>query len=87
MSNIFDLCAKYFTKQSQVRKLIEECLELSLELMNSPGIITKDDEGVISEIADVEIMIQQIKHTFNLYTAVADVKEQKLERIKSRINA
>lgn len=42
-------------------------------------------ENIAEEIADVEIMIKQMKMLFNCETAVLQVREKKVKRLKERI--
>lgn len=41
--------------------------------------------GIIEEIADVEIMLEQLKEIFDCYSSVAVIKENKLKRLERRL--
>lgn len=69
----------------QMGKLNEECSELSIEAIKSinQGEITRD---IIQEIADVEIMIAQIKYLANIDNALIEgAKTFKINRQLMRI--
>lgn len=69
----------------QLGKLNEECNELSIEAIKSinDGKVTKD---IVQEIADVEIMIAQIKYLANLDEALIEgAKTYKINRQLMRI--
>ena len=82
-----ELYEKAFNKwgDKQLVMAIEEMAELQREL-------TKVLRGVpcinnISEkVADVEIMLEQIRQIFNLGLSVEVVKRHKLERLEERLN-
>ena len=52
---LIDKCGIY----NQIIKAVEEMAELSKELINL--ILKNDDSGVAEEMADVEIMLEQLK--------------------------
>lgn len=69
----------------QMGKLNEECSELSIEAIKSinQGEITRN---IIQEIADVEIMIAQIKYLANIDNALIEgAKTYKINRQLMRI--
>lgn len=69
----------------QVQKTIEELNELSLELVK---ILTKvgDKEAIIDEIADVNIMVEQLKILYDISPIeVSDRIDFKLNRQLERI--
>lgn len=75
--------ADHYGKEKQLDMLIEECAELIQA-------ISKYNRGksfncVAEEIADVEIMIEQIKYLFLCGEDVAKIKEQKIDRQIKRI--
>ena len=74
-----------FGHQSQMIKTIEECAELQkafAKLLNNWN--EKDYNNAIEEIADVQIMIDQMKLVFGI-EAVRCVKKDKIKRLKSRV--
>ena len=77
--------ADHYGKENQLRQLMEECAEVILEASHS---IRKDGctINLIREIADVEIMIEQIKYLFKISEAdISEIKEEKIERQMERI--
>jgi len=75
-------------RTSQIDMLQEECAELIVAInkykRNNVGTI----EAVLEEIADVEIMIDQIKVLLEVNELRVDVfKEKKIDRLKDMLNA
>lgn len=74
--------------ESQIKVAVEEMSELTQALMKS---FRKDvnletvKENIAEEIADVEIMLDQLKLIFSCYRQVADCKEYKINRLAQRI--
>lgn len=69
----------------QLGKLSEECSELSIECVKSvnEGMVRRE---IIQEIADVEILIEQIIHLANIDKALVDgYKTYKINRQLMRI--
>lgn len=80
-----EICKKAinnFGEKQQLIKAIEECNELGTVLAQT---FTKPDNvpisDILTEIADVEIMIQQLRIIFG-NDAVEQYKEQKLKRLE-----
>lgn len=72
--------ANHYGKESQLRQTMEECCELSLECSH---VIRRKEPTVnlIYEIADVEIMLEQIKYLFRIDEKdIRDAKEFKINR-------
>ena len=81
-----DICIKAvqkFGREHQIDKCIEECAELMNELIKQRDKRTTT-ENVIDEIADVDIMIGQMKYIFGAERCEAR-KKVKLKRLKERI--
>ena len=75
-----------FGEQSQVIVAVEELSELQKELCKLlRGQYHISD--VAEEIADVEIMIMQMKRMLNNWDAVEEWKERKLARLADRIKS
>ena len=69
---------------TQIAIVFEEMSELQKELckhLRGSG----SQENIAEEIADVEIMIEQMKMLFNCETAVLQVREKKVKRLKERM--
>ena len=68
----------------QITVAFEEMSELQKELckyIRGSG----SQENIAEEIADVEIMIEQMKMLFNCEASVLQVREKKVKRLKERI--
>ena len=70
-------------RTAQEMMAVEECSELIKALCKIPR--GGSDEDVIDEIADVQIMIDQLKIIYG-EPAVKAVEEKKLERLEKRLN-
>lgn len=75
---------KTFGALPQMVIAIEECSELQKEITK---IIRKkgDLTNLAEEIADVEIMLEQLKLIFTLHGKVLEQKGEKIERLKQII--
>lgn len=70
-------------KSSQLIICIEEMAELTKEL--SKNLRGQDNDlGIAEEVADVEIMLEQLKLIFDIRTDVECVKNDKLIRLDQR---
>lgn len=79
--NIFEKAVNKYGAENQVRKAVEELTELSVALLHSlDG--RGDTENIREEMADVEIMLEQLHIIFG-YGDYRLIKERKLmERIE-----
>lgn len=70
---------------AQLLMLFEEMSELQKEICkNFRG--SENVEHIAEEIADVEIMIQQVKMIFNIFDEVGIFKDSKVERLEKRLS-
>ena len=77
-----ELALAIYGREKQIRKTLEERAELSVELhhaLDGRG----DSAKILEEMADVEIMIGQMKL---LYGQTDGWKEKKLARLEERIH-
>ena len=82
--SVLSLAIDTFGKQKQVVKAVEELAELSQALCRD--IVGQGDKGNIAEeIADVEIMLEQLKTIYRNTEEVADWKNFKIKRLSDRI--
>jgi len=73
-----------YGKDAQVLMAIEEMAELQNELCKeNRGRSTK--ESIAEEVADVEIMLEQMKILFEIEGAVKNLKDYKIIRLQGRI--
>ncbi len=69
---------------AQISMVFEEMAELQKELCKS--LRGKDNQAEIAEeIADVEIMLAQMKYLFDCEALVQDYHRQKIERLAHRL--
>ena len=73
-----------YGKTNQIAKAIEELSELQKELCKVL-IGEMDLLNVIEEIADVEIMMEQMRLIFNSNIDIERVKDRKVERLERRM--
>lgn len=76
--------AQHYGTKSQLRQLTEECCELAVECNHSirRGLTI----GLIEEIADVEIMLEQIKYLCDIHPKdITELKAYKIDRQIKRI--
>ena len=84
---LYKACAEKWGVESQILMAIEECSELSVELCHFMRNIKEASVATISdEIADVEIMIEQLKYMFNNYSKVEEVKNRKYYRLDQMVH-
>lgn len=83
--NEYQVCAEALAKwgpESQIVMLFEEMAELQKEVCKA---YRKETASIAEEIADVEIMLVQLKLLFDVFEEVEKWKMKKLERLKERI--
>ena len=73
-------------KPAQILMGVEEMSELMKELMKAMR-GKENKEAIAEEIADVQIMIEQLELIFDCKDDVALFKIKKLERLEGRLNA
>ena len=83
MKSLYETAIKFFGETNQVNVAIEECSELIKALckLRRGG----DLSSVFEEIADVEIMLEQLKIIFDCEDEVAYHRNIKLGRLEKRI--
>lgn len=77
------LAVEKFGPESQINMAIEECAEL----INALCKLRRDRVGtidVVTEIADVQIMCEQLAYMFGEQT-VSDERKRKIERLQKRL--
>lgn len=76
--------ADHYGIENQALQTVEECSELIVAIMNK-----RRDKGtvddIVDEIADVEIMCEQMRYAYNCTDKVDERIKQKLERQKYRM--
>lgn len=83
-SYICKRAVEVFGKDTQLLMYFEEAGELAQAISKDKrGFGSKDN--IVEEIADVEIMLEQLKHIYKCHHVVERMKEQKIMRLSSRI--
>ncbi len=86
-TDVFKAAIEEFGEAAQVMMVFEEMSELQKELCKwlrngaSPTLM----RNIAEEIADVEIMIDQMKLVFHCTSAVRGIRKQKVARLAGRI--
>lgn len=76
LMQIFD----HFGATNQAEKLMEEATELRVEIIEDNYL------GIIEELADVEVLLDQIKVKYEIYPEeVESIKKEKIDRTLKRI--
>ena len=96
MQERIEIIADHYGYDSQSRQLIEEMSELTVAI-NKLWRINQTEAGkdpirrlpcviaIFEEMADVELMIQQIKYLMDCEIDVEEIKERKIKRQLARI--
>lgn len=75
----------FFGIENQTRMVFEEMAELQKELCKAlRG--TPSLKNIAEEIADVEIMMEQMKEYYSLHDFVKDCREYKTKRLEKILN-
>lgn len=88
IEKIFKKSIEVYGKEAQSRQAMEECAELVQAINKCLRYPDKDDckDNLVEEIADVEIMLFQLKEMFYINeTEVHEWKEKKAKREKERL--
>ena len=73
---------RIYGKSAQVDMAIEEMSELHVALLHERR---GREKNIAEEIADTEIMLQQLEMIFDVSKEVETIKAEKLERLKERL--
>ncbi len=82
---VYDAAIAHYGTESQIWMAVEEMSELLKELAKGrrPGGTTA--EALVDEIADVTIMMEQLRLIFNVNQPVQDRIDYKVQRLAQRI--
>lgn len=80
----YELYKTKFGNDKQLIKAIEEMAELQ-KAISKYLLGDKDGKDIIQEVADVEIMTEQIKLMFDCHKEVEKIKVNKIQRMLDRI--
>ena len=82
---IADECIRQWGVNSQLGIAIEECSELITQIAKSGREVNgSTDESICNEIADVEIMMYQLRQIYNP-ELIDEIKVKKLTRLEERL--
>lgn len=82
------VCSRSCSPEKKLDILIEECSELikaACKLKRTDINYNKAFDNFIEELADVELMIAQMKEIYHIYRDVNDVFNSKLDRMIEKI--
>ena len=83
---VYRKAIKRFGKVNQMVKAIEEMSELTKVLTKILGLgTTVSREELIEEIADVTIMMEQLRLMYNINDEVCEMMDSKIRRLENRI--
>ena len=81
-TEIYKAAIQTFGAEAQERVAIEECAELITAINHKHR---GREHNIPEEIADVEIMLEQLKIINNCHATTAQIKAQKIHRLYDRI--
>jgi NTP pyrophosphatase (non-canonical NTP hydrolase) len=85
-NQILSLAIRLFGQQKQRIVAIEEMSELQKALCKFERKQTNENiNSIAEEIADVEIMIKQLKIMFGIDDQVEEIKDYKIKRLENRV--
>ena len=84
-SYICKQAVEVFGKDTQLLMYFEEAGELAQAISKDKRGV-KDKANIAEEIADVEIMLEQLKHIYKCHYAVEQIKAKKLMRLSARVD-
>jgi len=82
--DVYQMAICRWGRESQLVMMVEECTELGKEACKLYRGNTNID-GLSEEIADVEIMIAQMKIMYDCQEQVSHMKNVKIERLKDTL--
>lgn len=81
-ARVFEVAIKTYGERAQEEVAMEECAELIQAIAHKHR---GRKDNIAEEIADVEIMLEQLKMINNCISEVAEIKAQKIERLYDRV--
>ena len=82
IDELYKMAIRKYGAEAQERQAIEECAELIIAISHKQ----RDREhNIEEEIADVEIMLEQLKIINNCHDKVKSIKSFKIKRLYKRI--
>ncbi len=82
---LMDKAIQTWGPTAQLLMVLEEMSELQKEILKNLNRGKNNLDEIIDETADVEIMLEQMKHIFQIQEAVEKRIPIKLEKVKARL--
>ena len=79
---IFNAAIRVFGRQAQEEVAIEECSELIQAITHKHR---GREHNIAEEVADVEIMCEQLKIINNCASEVKEIRQQKIKRLYNKV--
>lgn len=81
LEKLFDLCLIKWGIDSQILMCAEESSELALECLHFLRKKKHDINSLAEELADTQLMIEEMVYYFELTKQVQKIREKKIERL------
>ena len=82
IEELYKMAIRKFGAEAQERQAVEECAELIIAISHKQR---GREHNIEEEIADVEIMLEQLKIINNCHDKVKSIKSFKIKRLYKRI--
>ena len=82
MNETFETAIKIYGEKEQEEVAIEECSELIQAICHKHR---GREHNIAEEIADVEIMLEQLKIINNCASEVEEIRQQKIDRLYNKV--
>lgn len=83
---IFEEALAYYGSEAQIKMLYEEMAELQIAVCKN-GRCADNLDNIAEEIADVGIMLDQMRLLFNVEARSRDIRVEKVARLAERMDA
>lgn len=77
---------EHFGNESQIRQTMEECAELIVALNKSLRDPENTFKNVLEELADVTIMLEQMKQLYDVDLEFDDILEEKMDKLRNYLS-
>ncbi len=84
-TNILKKAIAKWGNHAQLLMVLEEMSELQKEILKNINRQKDNVDAIIDEVADVEIMLEQLKYIYQIDEAVKQRIPVKLEKVKARL--
>ena len=86
MNNVYERALKAWGKNAQMLQVIEEMSELTKEILKNINRGKDNVDCIIEEVADVEIMLEQLKCCYDIKSQVDTYKSSKLIKLEKKLD-